>query len=146
MTVSKATTGVSVPRTADGGLLRPIGEPLQWVVVERDANRFQCRERLMGDCYLAGLRGQHVGQTKFQCRERLMGDCYTNPAGRDALRFRPVSVPRTADGGLLLGSALAALVYGALWFQCRERLMGDCYWVGLTVVGNGRLCFSAANG
>ena len=41
-------TRVSVPRTADGGLLLEV-DP---VFVEQNfTTMFQCRERLMGDCY-----------------------------------------------------------------------------------------------
>ena len=40
-----------------------------------------------------------------------------------------------------------AVFFAILWFQCRERLMGDCYWNEL---GKGRgpdgTGFSAANG
>ena len=38
-----------------------------------------------------------------------------------------VSVPRTADGGLLLGIGRPEAA-GTYPFQCRERLMGDCYY------------------
>ena len=37
---------------------------------------FQCRERLMGDCYQGTSRSRLLLQSGFQCRERLMGDCY----------------------------------------------------------------------
>ena len=39
---------------------------------------FQCRERLMGDCYLARAPPLRPRPWQFQCRERLMGDCYWN--------------------------------------------------------------------
>ena len=39
-----------------------------------------------------------------------------------------VSVPRTADGGLLPELVdLALEKWHTVRFQCRERLMGDCY-------------------
>ena len=69
-----------------------------------DELRFQCRERLMGDCYL--------------------GFCFIGPGGCAG----PVSVPRTADGGLLPARTTGWM--RSRWprsFQCRERLMGDCY-------------------
>ncbi len=68
--------------------------------------RFQCRERLMGDCYPQLRRPDPLppgGESPFQCRERLMGDCYTNTTRKETTTWNwTVSVPRTADGGLLL--------------------------------------------
>ncbi len=65
--------------------------------------QFQCRERLMGDCYqfLTMLLAGAEYPMEFQCRERLMGDCYWYWRGTKRTWWRG--------------------------FQCRERLMGDCY-------------------
>ena len=67
---------------------------------------FQCRERLMGDCYEQVKLLAHliVVAEEFQCRERLMGDCYLFLVIAllvPTAALADVSVPRTADGGLL---------------------------------------------
>ncbi len=83
---------------------------------------FQCRERLMGDCYGGAVVVLVLAIIAFQCRERLMGDCYK---------------------AFYLSMAIA----GAYGFQCRERLMGDCYVVPpRDNASETEFRFSAANG
>ena len=88
-----------MPRTADGGLLP----------VEQAGN--ECGDYLI----------------MFQCRERLMGDCYSSIVAYHSGVGFMVSVPRTADGGLLPEWDELQRLASIARFQCRERLMGDCY-------------------
>ena len=55
-------------------------------------------------------------------------------------------MPRTADGGLLPFNMYLDIMY--VWeFQCRERLMGDCYrYFVLEDLPISAQRFSAANG
>ena len=61
-------------------------------------------------------------------------------------RMSSVSVPRTADGGLLQIEVHTRNDGVIFTFQCRERLMGDCYWRAIDRRVRIVISFSAANG
>jgi hypothetical protein len=170
---------VSVPRTACLGLLLAEGHTVRVytsimgfsaanglfgiaTIITNEGSHsckitFQCRERLVWDCYfrlwvavLAGIVGFSAANglfgiatwswrcashpwrnAAFQCRERLVWDCYfwSNEDGWTTLEGATFQCRERLVWDCYAQQELPSSVGPPDWFQCRERLVWDCYQI-----------------